>query len=67
MMREPNLLGWREVIGRWMAAFIPVPRMTARRVEGLTYARARTAAEASLTMAETETLRFCFGGGKRER
>ncbi len=35
-IREPSLLLLREVIGRWIAALSPVPKMTARRVEGST-------------------------------
>ena len=32
--REPNLELFREDIGRWIPALIPVPKMTASRVAG---------------------------------
>ncbi len=55
---DPNLDGSRAAIGKCTAAFMPVPRIVARRVSGSRYARARRADEESLTMASRRTLRL---------
>ena len=55
---DPNLDGSRVTIGICIAAFMPVPRIAAKRVAGSRYARARRAEEESLIMASRRTLSF---------
>ncbi len=55
--REPNLLWCKARIGRWTAALTPVPRITARRVEELMYAFARSVEAESLMIDSIRTLK----------
>ena len=55
---DRNLDGFRAAMGKCMAAFMPVPRIVAKRVAESRYARARRAEEESFTMAARRTLRF---------
>ena len=54
-----NLDESRAATGKCTAAFMPVPRIAAKRVSGSRYARASRAEEESLTMASRRTSRFC--------
>lgn len=46
-------------MGKWIAALIPVPKITAKRVVGSMYAFDNKVAEESLTMASSRMLRCC--------